>query len=96
MTRLENENPSKAEEKLFLYAGFYKVEDDEQHTRYVPVHMDKPDSFSRTLEVDDTQLDWTTGITFYHMAQTVRCIGMFDATIIDLIQDRIVELEWEF
>lgn len=96
MVRLENKSPSKAEEKLFLYAGFYKVEDDEQHTRYVPVHMDKPENFPTVLEVDNAQIDRTTGITFYHMAQTVRCIGMFDATIIDLIQDHIVELEWEF
>lgn len=65
------------------------------HDTYLFVWTSR-NSFFRALEVDDTQLDWTTGITFYHMAQTVRCIGMFDATIIDLIQDRIVELEWEF
>lgn len=96
MARLENKNPSKAEQKLFRHAGFYKVEDDEQHTRYIPVCVDKPEQFPETLDLEDSQLDWTTGITFYHMTKTVRCIGMFDATIIDLIQDRIVELEWEF
>lgn len=97
---LKNETPTDTEIKLFHYAGFYKVEDTKEYSKYVPVYvvnyrqLVQDNEFPKTIEIEKQYVDYTTGITFYHSSETVEAVGNFDGKLIGLINDRIKELGW--
>ena len=93
MLVFENKNATNTEKEMYRYGGFYKIEDDDNHTRYVPVHTDMvDDNFPDKVEVEKNCVEYDTEIIFYHMAETVKCAGMFDGWMIGLIQSRMAEL----
>lgn len=94
MKTFKNRTPSSTEQELSKYAGFYKIEENDELSRYVPIHMDIKYSFPKQIEVEEEQIEYETEIIFYHIPQTVKCIGMFDDRIIKLIKARMAELCW--
>ena len=91
----KNPDPTPTEQEMFRYAGFYKIEDDMNHTRYVPVHTEKHDTFPAKVDTDQVPVEYSTEIVFYHMAETTKIKGMFDSYMLNLIQERMKELKWK-
>lgn len=95
MVTFENPNPTDTEQELFRYAGFYKIEDNENCLRYVTIHTDIRDNFPKKIEIEPEYIEYDTSITFFHMSETVDAVGSFDGKLINLINARMKELGWE-
>ena len=96
MLIFENHNPTDTEIELFRYAGFYRIENDEQHIRYVPVHTKtavKP--FPDILGVEEKDVEYEVSITFYHTSETIEAVGDFDGRLLNLMAARMEELGWK-
>lgn len=85
-----NPNATNAEKELFLHAGFYKTKEDTYHSKYVKIQTNKTDKFPDTVTVKSIEHEMT--ITFYHMTKEIKCVGIFDAKTLELIQARMKEL----
>lgn len=95
MKVFENYNPTDTECELFQYAGFYKVEDNEDFLRYVPIHVNTKDGFPKQIETESKYIEYETSITFFRTSETVDAIGSFDGKLIKLISARMKELDWQ-
>lgn len=94
MVKLKNPYPTETERKLFAYGGFYLVDGNGEHLRYMPVHTAGTyDGYPEELEVGEEYIEHGTSITFHRMSGTVMAEGMFDGELINLIGARLKELE---
>lgn len=95
MRVLKNHNPTNAERRLFEYAGFYKTEESETCSKYMPIHTDTKNGFPKEVEVSDDDIEHGSEIIFYHQSEMMNCTGTFDKVLIGLIQDRMAEMDWK-
>lgn len=96
MLIFENHSPTKAEIELFSYAGFYKIEDDAEHSKYSPIHTDIKDSFPKMVKVNPESVEYDTFIVFYHKSETIEGKGTFDGKLLNLMTDRMDELGYNY
>lgn len=96
-----NENPTKVEEKLFHYAGYYvseksyRTDGDFSYIKYVSLYTEADrEHMPKEINISTTHVDFEQSIEFFCDTNTLRVRGIVDQTILGLIMERIRELGW--
>lgn len=96
LIKLSNPNPSEAEKKLFLTAGYYCVDRGDgqfEPLKYVVLHFkENPKTFPNQVEIEKTSIDYDSSIIFDTMTETVKITRYLDMDHISIVLDRMNEL----
>lgn len=90
-----NKEPTQTEKVMFEKYGLYLVHKDETSYRYAPVHLKNEYSYSPSIEVETDMIEWEHDIVFDTFSETVKLNHFYDSMGIDLIRDRMKELNFK-
>lgn len=89
-----NKKPTQAEKAMFEKYGLYLVFKDEDSYKYAPVHLKDGYTYSPSIEVEDNMVEWEHAIVFDMFTETVTLNNSFDFMYINVICDRMKELNF--
>ena len=96
LIKLSNPNPSEAEKKLFLTAGYYCIDRGDgqfEPLKYVVLHFKKnPKTFPNQVEIEKKFIDYDSSIIFDTMTETVKITRYLDIDHISFVLERMNEL----
>lgn len=102
----KNENPTETEKRLYLYAGFYKIEDeycevngiktDLRYLKYAVCYTENSlrKTFPERISISQKYIDYKSLLIFNSMSEEVQIHGSVDMKILNLIIERAKELGW--
>lgn len=98
--RLENQNPTAIEKLLFEYGGFYPVEKDDIHIRYIPIHLSNGSksykNYPEVIEyINENDVEWGSELIFHLDAELVTYKDYGDIDMFKLIIERMKELDFQ-
>lgn len=93
--KYSNENPTQTEKILFEQYGLYLIHKDENSYRYAPIHIKNQYAYPAAVEVPDDMVEWEHTILFDLFTETVTLSRMYDLQGIDLIHERMKELNFK-
>lgn len=91
-TTYSNTNPSKTEKEMFEKYGLYLVDNTDNIYMYAPFHLKEGYTYQPFIEIEDEMIDWTDKIIFNKSSETVKINRSCDSMLIDLIHERMKEL----
>lgn len=105
MSRLltfKNENPTETEKELYLYAGFYVIEDhggineDLRHIKYAVCYTDESmrKEFPKEISILQENVNYKDTISFKSDCEIIKITGFIDTKLLNLITKRAEELGW--
>lgn len=89
-----NENPTKTEKILFEKYGLYLIYKDKDSYRYAPIHIENQYVYPSSVEVENDMVEWEHAIVFDMFTETVTLNNSFDFMYINVICDRMKELNF--
>ena len=89
-----NEHPTITEKTLFERYGLYLVYKDEDVYKYAPIHIPNQYQYPSCIEVEDDMIEREHVVIFDISTETVKLNDFYDVTWIELIQNRMKELNW--
>lgn len=89
-----NKEPTQIEKAMFEKYGLYLVFKDKHIYKYAPVHLKNGYVYSPIIEVENDMVEWEHSIVFDTLAETVRLNGFYDFMGIDIIRERMKELNF--
>lgn len=92
--KYSNENPTKTEKILFEQYGLYLIHKDENSYKYAPIHIENQYVYPAVIEVPDDMVEWEHAILFDLFTETVTLNYIYDIQGIDLIRERMKELNF--
>ena len=95
--KLINQTPTDAEKQMYLFAGFYVVEETDTHIEYAVCHTDNSlrNDFPLEFDIDEMDIDYDGTIVFDKLSEQVKINTYVDVKLINLIANRANELGWK-
>lgn len=90
-----NDKSTQTEKTMFENYGLYLIYKDENTYRYAPVHLTDGYTYSPSIEVEDDMVEFEHAILFDISSETVTLNGYYDIQGIDLIHERMKELNFK-
>lgn len=94
MNKYVNKEPTQSEKAMFEKYGLYLVLKDEYSYKYAPVHLKDRYTYFPSIEVEDNMVEWEHAIVFDTLTETVTLNDSYDFMGIDVIRDRMKELNF--
>lgn len=94
--KFSNENPTKVEKVMFEKYGLYLVEKNVNSYRYASIHIENQRTYPFSVEVESSMVEWKNDVVFDTLSETVSVDGFYDAMGIELILERMKELNFKF
>lgn len=94
---LTNKTPTVAEKEMYLYAGFYVVEETDIYIEYAVCYTINGlrKEFPLKLTMDDLHIDYDEMLIFDKSSERVKVNTYVDAKLLNLIAKRMDELGWK-
>ena len=93
--KFSNENPTKVETVLFEKYGLYLVQKNANSYRYAPIHIENQQKYPPFVEVESNMVEWENDVVFNTLSETTTIGGFYDTMGIELILERMKELNFK-
>ena len=90
-----NENPTATEKILFEKYGLYLVNKETNLYQYAPIHLKEGYAYVKSISVDTDMVEWEHSVIFDIASQTVKLNDWYDSMFIELIEDRMKDLNFQ-